>query len=311
MTFSVIITVYNKTEFIQDTLKSAFGQTFKDFEIIVINDGSTDDSLDKIRELQNEKTKIINQENRGVSAARNKGAEIALGDYLAFLDGDDLWLPNHLEVLFKLIENYPEAGLYCTAYSHIREGKISRRSEHSLIAKEFFGIVEDYFQSSIPDSIAWTSAVSVKKIIFQELEGFKDNLKSGQDTELWVRIALNHDVAFSNEVTVYRMFSEKLDHLSNSKFRADRAKWLNNFKSEEKNNHSLRRYLNFNRFSAALDAKIHLNEHSFKNLVYQINPKDLNLKQKLILRMSSSNILKLKKLQKWLYKNGVYLSPFK
>ena len=101
--YSVVIPVYNKAPYIARTLTSVLAQNFDDYEIIVVDDGSTDDSMQKLRQVQSPKIRIIRQENQGVAVARNTGILAAQGEYIAFLDADDAWLPEYLQTILYLL----------------------------------------------------------------------------------------------------------------------------------------------------------------------------------------------------------------
>ena len=115
--FSVIIPLYNKAEYISDCITSALNQLFKDYEIVVVNDGSTDASVSIVKTFSSEKIKLFHQKNLGASKARNNGVSFAKGKYVAFLDADDIWRPNHLQVLKESIDLFPNAGLYANNYA--------------------------------------------------------------------------------------------------------------------------------------------------------------------------------------------------
>ncbi|MCP4971863.1 MAG: glycosyltransferase family 2 protein, partial [Arcobacter sp.] len=116
--FSVIIPLYNKENYIENTLQSVLDQTYKDFELIIVNDGSTDNSLEKTKNYLSSfvNHKIISQKNKGLSATRNKGVLEAKGEVIAFLDADDFWHPNFLEHIHNLFLEFPEASLFGTSY---------------------------------------------------------------------------------------------------------------------------------------------------------------------------------------------------
>ncbi|WP_276974283.1 glycosyltransferase family A protein, partial [Flavobacterium filum] len=114
--YSIIIPLYNKEKAIEKTLKSVFQQSFTDYEVLVINDGSTDKSEEKVKRFSDERLRLISTENRGVSQARNLGISESKGKLVAFLDADDYWFPNHLQSVFQLYQNFPEAGLLATNY---------------------------------------------------------------------------------------------------------------------------------------------------------------------------------------------------
>ncbi|NLZ30356.1 MAG: glycosyltransferase family 2 protein, partial [Methanomicrobiales archaeon] len=113
---SVVIPLYNKAPYIARALSSIIAQTRQDFEVIVIDDGSTDGGEEIVRGFDDPRIRVIRQENRGVSAARNRGIEAARADFIAFLDADDEWMPTHLGALLRLRGRYPRAGAYGTAY---------------------------------------------------------------------------------------------------------------------------------------------------------------------------------------------------
>lgn len=116
MRFSVVVPLYNKENCIRMTLESVKKQSFKDYEVIVVDDGSTDRSLEEARKIKSENITIIHQQNQGVSVARNTGILHAQGQYIAFLDADDEWEPDYLKTIDHLIEKYPESDMYVTAY---------------------------------------------------------------------------------------------------------------------------------------------------------------------------------------------------
>ncbi|WP_462155289.1 glycosyltransferase family 2 protein [Pseudoalteromonas piscicida] len=118
--FSVIIPLYNKSDCIERALKSVVSQKFQAAEIIVVDDGSTDDSVDKVKALNLESLRVIQQANQGVSSARNNGVKHATSDYVAFLDADDEWSPFFLAKIAQLIQRLPDAGLYASRYQKVR-----------------------------------------------------------------------------------------------------------------------------------------------------------------------------------------------
>ena len=100
---SVVIPLYNKEKQIAKTLQTVLNQTYQNFEIVIVNDGSTDGSVEEVLRISDSRIRLVNQENGGVSAARNRGIDEAKGEYIAFLDADDLWDIDHLEVLYQLL----------------------------------------------------------------------------------------------------------------------------------------------------------------------------------------------------------------
>lgn len=309
--FSVVIPLYNKELYIQNTISSVLNQSFQDFEVIVVNDGSTDGSLEIVSTIKDKRIKIINKKNEGVSTARNLGIESSKGNFIAFLDADDIWYPNHLEDLKNLTESFPGCGLYCTAYETSYYGKKIVKAKFLKIDDPFFGIVQDFFSSSLVDSIALPSAVGISKAILDKHGNFNKNLKSGQDTELWIRIALKEKVAFTSTISAKRILSNSGNHLSLSEKRVDRLNILEQFKDAENTNKSFKRYLDINRFAIAIERKMNGDDESFENIIKEIDYSNLNSKQKTILKLPSSILKKLKQFQVFLIKKKVYLSAFR
>ena len=108
MKYSVVIPLYNKEHYIAGTLRSVLTQTFPDYEVIVVDDGSTDHSLQACKEVRSDKIRVVQQVNQGVSAARNKGIELAAGEYICFLDADDTWHPDYLQNIETICRNIPK-----------------------------------------------------------------------------------------------------------------------------------------------------------------------------------------------------------
>lgn len=308
--FSIIIPLYNKEKFIEKTIQSVLGQSFEDFELIVVNDGSTDKSLELVNKLKDKRFKTYSISNAGVSKARNFGIQKATSKLIVFLDADDLWKNNHLQELYNLRKAHPHCGLYAMGYAK-KFDNAEPIHAHYFGLKKHSGVVDDFFLSSIVDCIAWTSALMVPKIVFQKLGGFNDGLKTSEDTEMWIRIALNYSVAFCWKMTACKVQRSDENHLSMSKLRVDSLKIFKQFEAEEINNLSLKRFLDLNRFSMALDRKKSGDFKNYKLLKESINIKNLNAKQRLLLKLPKQCLVLLKKLQCWLLKKNIYLSPFK
>lgn len=199
--FSVIIPVYNKSDYIEKAIFSVLNQSFHTFELIIVNDGSTDDSLEVVRRINQSaihKFKIINQLNQGVSSARNEGVKVSRYGYIAFLDADDWWESTFLEQMSDLIENYFEAGIYASSYFKYKGGKAI--SAHIGVEDGFEKGLINYCQVYTKGVYMpiWTGATIIKKDVFNNESGFKQNLTVGEDFDLWIRVALKYPVAFLN-----------------------------------------------------------------------------------------------------------------
>lgn len=200
--FSIIIPLYNKENYIENAVKSVLQQDYPHFELIIVDDGSTDASLERVNAFDDERLKVITQQNRGVSAARNRGVSLAYYDYIAFLDADDRWDKSFLSKMLRLITDFPEAGIYGCQYLWVKNGRQSASSNHE--PPGFAGYF-DYFRAYTYDWWMPLTSISVviPAIVFREMSGFKVSLKFGEDLDLWLRIALKHKVAYLNEPLAY------------------------------------------------------------------------------------------------------------
>jgi len=199
MEFSVVMPLYNKSYSIIRCIDSVLSQTYINFELIVVDDGSTDDSKYILKEqyfdeIAEGKIRLIEQKNKGVSAARNNGVQIAAHDYLCFLDADDEWLPDFLEQMRKLIADYPLADLYCLAHKVCKDDQYLFVPKHGL-PSDHRGYVEDFFASSTKGSVAKSSKICVNKGSFLKIGGFPVGVVAGEDLYVWIRLALNGPVA--------------------------------------------------------------------------------------------------------------------
>jgi glycosyltransferase involved in cell wall biosynthesis len=306
--FSIVIPLYNKENFIPKTLESVLAQNFSDFEIIVIDDGSTDGGPQMVKKIEDPRVELLHQENQGVSTARNKGVSHAKGKYIALLDADDYWYPMHLEELKKLIELFPKAGLYCNSYELFFENGMTQKAVHDTDTNKP-QLVPDYFEASSINAIAWTSAVCFSKKVFDEIGGFDMKIRSGQDVDFFIRAALKVKVAFNPVVTVrYNKTTE--NNLAKSHFNEGRIYLLNKYKTEENQNPSLKKYLDLNRYSVALRCKLQ-NMPEWKKLVSEIKPENLNAKQRFLLKMPKDFLKSAIRFQRFLMKKGVYWTAFK
>lgn len=126
--FSVIIPSYNLEQCISRSIFSVLEQTFTDFELIIVDDGSTDDTVNVIRKINDSRLSLICNPHRGVSAARNDAIKKCTSEYICFLDGDDYWYPNHLEVIKDNIESFANASFFATATSYkLKDGTIKNQ----------------------------------------------------------------------------------------------------------------------------------------------------------------------------------------
>ena len=308
--FSVIIPLYNKEIFVENTIKSVLNQTFEDYEIIIVDDGSTDKSYQIASSFKNEKIKLLKQKNQGVSVARNFGVAHAASKYIALLDADDIWYENHLLELKKQIALFPNAGLYCNNYEVFYREGMSRKASFNFEYGTSPLLVPDYFKASIINPVAWTSAVGFSKTLFESLGGFNPYYKTTQDLDLWIRFALKYPVSFNPTITMkYKLYVG--DSLSKNEYNDIRYHFSNSFLEEEKRNQSLKLYLDVNRYALALRSKLNGDNQIYKKVKKEIDYNNLNWKQKLFLNTPKVLLILIKKIHRFLIKKRIYLTAYK
>lgn len=208
MKFSIVVPLFNKEKHIVRAINSILKQTHQDFEILIIDDGSTDLSYNKAISIKDSRIKVYRKKNEGVSSARNFGVQHSTCEYIAFLDADDEWKPMFLESIIKMIKKYPEAGAYATSYEFKDQGVTRRANINVNLNEEEFTVV-DYFKCSLNDPLISASSVVIKKSVFEHVGFFSTRLTRGEDLEMWCRIALNYPIVFLNKVlATYYLDSE-------------------------------------------------------------------------------------------------------
>lgn len=203
MRFSVVIPLYNKAPYVAKAIQSVLSQTFTDYELVVVDDGSKDESVavaQKAFEGQGN-CSLVRQANSGVSMARNNGVAASQGDYLCFLDADDWWKPTFLEEMSKMVEEFPEAGIYGANYTIVNDTKRKTRVADIGVEEGFEKGYVNYCQTYAKTMCMplWTGAVCVPRKVFEEMDGFPKGIKLGEDFLLWIHIALKYKVAFLNK----------------------------------------------------------------------------------------------------------------
>lgn len=193
MKISVIIPLYNKVKYIRETIESVLCQSYKDFEILVVDDGSTDGGDKIVEEIADPRIKLIRQGNAGVSAARNTGIKNAKGDWIAFLDADDFWLKDNLKSHVELHNKHPQllwsSGLYQQVYP-------DEKKEQKQLGDDFLSEIQD---DIVPDILKFidrgyihTITLFIKKQIFNEIGFFDTTFKTGEDLDMWIRFAIKY-----------------------------------------------------------------------------------------------------------------------
>lgn len=211
MKVSIIVPLYNKAPYVTKALDSVLAQTFTDYECLIVNDGSTDNSEAVVQSWLSQNSQytvhftLYNQENAGVSAARNHGISLSTGDYVCFLDADDWWKPTFLEEMMGLVKDYPEAGIYACDYYRVKNGKLLTYPKH---VSGYINYYKVYTRSGAmplhPDGVL------VPRKVLMEINGgltdinvFPKNIKMGEDFLFFMKIVSRYKVAFLDKQLVY------------------------------------------------------------------------------------------------------------
>ena len=210
---SVIIPLYNKEASIATALRGVLAQTYPNFEVVVVDDGSTDDGAAVVETFDDPRIRLIRQKNGGVSAARNRGIAEAKGEHVAFLDADDEWMPQFLEEIAALITEYPECKARATNYIFNSNGVKSPTILRKMPFTEGRGVLTNYFEvASCSHPPVCSICVCIDRDLLQEMGGFPMGIKSGEDLLTWARIAVRTQWAYSmNALAQYNveLFSDK------------------------------------------------------------------------------------------------------
>ena len=197
--FSVIMPLYNKAPYVRKAVESVVGQTYRGWELIVIDDGSTDGGGDIVAAIADPRIQLVRQENAGVSAARNRGGALSTAPYTTFLDADDWWEPTFLEEMAGLIERHPDAGIYGTGYWIVK-------NDHKRLAP--IGVEEGFAEGEINYCRVYARTlcmpltsitVCIPRRVFDEAGGFPLGITLGEDFLLWLRIAITHKTVLLNK----------------------------------------------------------------------------------------------------------------
>ena len=214
--FSVIVPLYNKAPYIRKALESILTQTYTNYEVVIVDDGSTDGSQDVVRDfvrndemsrdkslnephtLNDGRFKIFSQANSGVAAARNNGVAVSKGEYVCFLDADDWWESTFLEEMDRLIAEYPDAGIYASNYIYYKPSKTHVALN---LSRGYINYPEAYAKNLVMPVTSITTCMPRR--VFDEMGGFPVGIKLGEDFLLWAKIALHYPVAFSEKPLAY------------------------------------------------------------------------------------------------------------
>lgn len=197
--FSVIIPVYNRAKVVSKTVDSVLNQEFQDREIIIVDDGSTDNSLDVLK-TYGKQVKILQQKNQGPGAARNLGLRFATGNYIVFLDSDDLWFPWTLAIYQKAIiyYNFP-AFVAGKEFNFFDESELKSVNKSKIEIKYY----DDYYASAYHNLWIGTCATAIRKDIIDQVGGYSSQNINAEDSDLWLKLGIAKGFVYINSPNVF------------------------------------------------------------------------------------------------------------
>lgn len=217
--FSIVMPYYKNAHIVKRSVDSIIAQTVKDFELLIVDDGSEDNIDDIISEYGDSRITVLHKKNGGVSSTRNFGISNAKGEYVCFLDSDDAWCEDHLEELSSMIDKYPENSFFIT--SHLRIGNSEVSSSDALVGYEDVFVEEDFIRLCFAgNEVIHTNSVCLKREFLMADELFNTSASIGEDTDLWFRCAMRSPVVVSKKVTT-KYYRDNSFLTKNRKFNYD------------------------------------------------------------------------------------------
>ena len=307
--FTVIIPLYNKEMYIENAIKSILNQTFTDFELLIINDCSTDKSIEIASKFAFEKVQIIHHEkNSGLAATRNTGIKKATSNYVTFLDADDVWKPNFLESVFQLIQNFPEARIFATNYEEIwKETLKTPLNGSELLEKNYTGYI-DFFKLNLKQGIYCHGSVCFHKEVFEKIGFYNEKINFSEDLDFNIRANYQFKLAY-NKTPQMIYFMQTENQITQSSLKNKTIPDFDLYEDWTKNNSDLKKYLDFERY--VLGKRLKKNgDLRWKKMITNIDSNNLNWKQNLLLKLPSSTLNSIDKIKLFLLKLGIKPSTY-
>ncbi|MAW94133.1 MULTISPECIES: glycosyltransferase family 2 protein [unclassified Leeuwenhoekiella] len=307
--FSVVVPVYNKANFVKQTIQSVLDQDFTDYELVLVNDGSTDGSLQILKAFDAPNITLLDQENQGLCAARNAGIQAAKGEIIALLDADDLWEPEHLQNLFELSQNFPEASLYGTAYVELFQDAKPVPPKINLRTSEQQLLIEDFFEASLFQPLVPPSSFAFKKEVVESIGGFDTTVTYFEDVDFYIRANLKFRMAYATRATMHYRF-ESENQVTHSNLHEQRIADLSKYLEEHPDHKSLRNYIHRHWYFLCNHFKTEGAQKQYKLLRSKLDTRSLNPRQRLLLALPTPALRALRRFKSGLLKKGFRVTSF-
>lgn len=307
--FSIIVPLYNKESFVRDALNSILKQTYTDYEVIIVNDASTDDSAIVAETFLSEKIRIIQHDkNRGLAAARNTGIKNATSNFITYLDADDIWKPTFLEHIFTLTQEFSEAQIFATNYEEIwgTTFKIPVNGSENLDSN-FKGYI-DFFALNLKQGIYCHGSVCFHKSVFEKIGLYNEEIQFSEDLDFNIRANYHFKLAYSNSLQMI-YFMQTSNQITNSSIKNKTIPNFDEYEVWAKNRPNLKRYLDFERYVLGKRLKKDYDSR-WKKVISPIHKENLNWKQALLLRLPRFILLTIDSIKILLLKFNIKISTY-
>ncbi|WP_293872556.1 glycosyltransferase family 2 protein [Flavobacterium sp.] len=307
--FSIVIPLYNKEKYVLASLQSVLNQTFENYEVIIVDDCSTDESFEIVSTIKSEKVKIIKHDfNKGLSASRNTGIKNSNGVYIAFLDADDFWKHTFLEELFLLIKSFPKAKLFAANYEEVYPNNVVLLPNNNAKNLEKISMIKDFFEISLAQPLYCPSSLCVDKMVFDAIGFYNETIRYGEDVDFNIRANSSFQLAYSKKPLVaYTMVSE--NQITQSLI-GDKIITDFDFFDTKETSKSLKKFLDFHRYIMAKHYKAENNKAAFEKMKKGITNENLNFKQHLLLNAPLLVLNWVKKTKSFFLAKGIRFSTY-
>ena len=307
--FSIIVPLYNKESFVRDALNSILKQTYSDYEVIIVNDASTDDSATIAKTFLSEKIRIIQHDkNKGLAAARNTGIQNATSNFITYLDADDVWKPTFLEHIFTLTQEFSEAQIFATNYEEIWGTTLKTPFNGSEnLAPNFKGYI-DFFTLNLKQGIYCHGSVCFHKSVFEKIGLYNEEIQFSEDLDFNIRANYHFKLAYSNSPQMI-YFMQTSNQITNSSIKNKTIPNFDEYEVWAKNLPNLKKYLDFERYVLGKRLKKGYDSR-WKKVISPIHKENLNWKQALLLRLPTFILLTIDSIKILLLKFNIKISTY-
>ncbi|MES2747903.1 MAG: glycosyltransferase family A protein, partial [Bacteroidota bacterium] len=296
----------------ENTLKSILNQTFTDYEVVLIDDCSTDESVTVIQPYLSDTIRVVSHsKNSGLSAARNTGIRNATAQFVTFLDADDTWEPTILDSFHKMIQQFSGEAIFATNYQEVYPNGLIRlpKNNTSDLKQGEITLITDFFKRNKQQGFFIHSGICFDKKVFETVGFYDETIDFAEDLDFNIRAFNRYNLVFDNSRLVnYTMYSE--NQLTNTSILGKTLPNYDQYEVLAKENSDLKAYLDFERYVIAKHLKTDGDTSKYKEIVRKINPENLNTKQQLLLKLPVFVLYGIQRIKSYLLRKGIRISSY-